>query len=50
MNLPGRGHGNWRWRFAASDLDEEAWRWLRAVTEASGRCPERRPMPVGSRP
>jgi 4-alpha-glucanotransferase len=38
MNLPGRGHGNWRWRFAASELTPELRRRLRAITEGSGRC------------
>jgi 4-alpha-glucanotransferase len=39
MNLPGRGHGNWGWRFAASDLTREVRGRLRAVTEGSARCP-----------
>jgi 4-alpha-glucanotransferase len=49
MNLPGRGHGNWRWRYAASDLTPEIRKRLRAITEGSGRClpprtePARRP-------
>ncbi len=38
MNLPGRGDGNWRWRYAASDLTPEAKARLRAITEGSGRC------------
>ena len=38
MNLPGRGHGNWRWRFAASALTPEIRKRLRAITEGSGRC------------
>ena len=43
MNLPGRGDGNWRWRFAASDLTPAVRRRLRAITEGSGRCrPARR--------
>jgi len=37
MNLPGRGHGNWRWRYAASDLTPDVRRRLRAITEGSGR-------------
>ncbi len=37
MNLPGRASGNWRWRFAASDLAPEVRRRLRAITEGSGR-------------
>jgi 4-alpha-glucanotransferase len=37
MNLPGRGHGNWRWRFVASDLTPQVRGRLRAITEASGR-------------
>jgi 4-alpha-glucanotransferase len=43
MNLPGRGHGNWRWRYAASDLTAEIRERLRAITEGSGRCPPRVP-------
>jgi len=42
MNLPGRGHGNWRWRFVAGELTPELRRRLRAVTEGSGRCPARK--------
>ena len=38
MNLPGRGDGNWRWRYAASDLTPELRARLRAITEGSGRC------------
>ena len=38
MNLPGRPHGNWRWRFAASALTPEIRKRLRALTEGSGRC------------
>jgi 4-alpha-glucanotransferase len=37
MNLPGRPDGNWRWRFASSDLTPELRRKLRALTAASGR-------------
>jgi 4-alpha-glucanotransferase len=43
MNLPGRGHGNWRWRFAAEDLTPQLRRRLRALTEASGRCVPAKP-------
>ena len=39
MNLPGRPDGNWRWRFAASDLTPELRRRLRALTAVSGRLP-----------
>ena len=38
MNLPGRPGGNWRWRFAASDLTPGIRERLRALTEGSGRC------------
>ncbi len=38
MNLPGRGHGNWRWRYAADQLTPAVRRRLRAITEGSGRC------------
>jgi 4-alpha-glucanotransferase len=45
MNLPGRGHGNWRWRYAGSDLTPEIRKRLRAITEGSGRC-----LPVRTEP
>jgi 4-alpha-glucanotransferase len=38
MNVPGRPHGNWRWRFSSSALTPELRRRLRLVTEGSGRC------------
>jgi 4-alpha-glucanotransferase len=38
MNLPGRGDGNWRWRFAAEQLTPALRKRLRAITEGSGRC------------
>ncbi|HUL75872.1 MAG TPA: 4-alpha-glucanotransferase, partial [Vicinamibacteria bacterium] len=38
MNLPGRGSGNWRWRFAAGELTPAVRERLRAITEGSGRC------------
>ncbi len=38
MNLPGRPHGNWRWRFVSSALAPEMRKRLRALTEGSGRC------------
>jgi 4-alpha-glucanotransferase len=47
MNLPGRGNGNWRWRFAASELTPELRRRLRAITEGSGRCFPPRAAPAG---
>jgi 4-alpha-glucanotransferase len=40
MNLPGRGHGNWSWRYRAADLTPEVRRRLRAITAGSGRCRE----------
>jgi len=39
MNLPGRPGGNWRWRFAASDLDPGTRKRLAAITDGSGRRP-----------
>jgi 4-alpha-glucanotransferase len=39
MNLPGRPHGNWRWRFAAADLTPDVRRFLLTLTDASGRRP-----------
>ena len=39
MNLPGRGSGNWGWRYAQADLrDEDAAR-LRELAELFGRLP-----------
>jgi 4-alpha-glucanotransferase len=38
MNLPGRGPGNWRWRYRAAALTPEVRKRLRAITEGSGRC------------
>jgi 4-alpha-glucanotransferase len=40
MNLPGRSDGNWRWRFAASDLTSELRKRLRSLTAVSGRFPQ----------
>jgi 4-alpha-glucanotransferase len=45
MNLPGRPHGNWRWRFAASDLTSDLRQKLRALTAVSGRLPRSRQAP-----
>jgi 4-alpha-glucanotransferase len=39
MNLPGRGHGNWGWRYAAPDLTPALRKRLRAITDGSGRTP-----------
>ena len=39
MNLPGRAGDNWRWRFAASDLDPGTRKRLAAITDGSGRRP-----------
>jgi 4-alpha-glucanotransferase len=38
MNVPGRPHGNWGWRFSSSALTPQLRRRLRLVTEGSGRC------------
>jgi len=43
MNLPGRPHGNWGWRFTPSALTPRIRRRLRGITEGSGRC-----LPKGS--
>jgi 4-alpha-glucanotransferase len=48
MNLPGRPHGNWRWRFAAPALTPEIRRRLRALTEGSGRCLPRKGSDIES--
>ena len=37
MNVPGRRDGNWRWRFAAGDLDRASARAWRARLAAAGR-------------
>jgi 4-alpha-glucanotransferase len=38
MNLPGRPHGNWGWRFPSSALTPQIRKRLRALTEGAGRC------------
>jgi 4-alpha-glucanotransferase len=43
MNLPGRGEGNWRWRYLSSDLTPSIRERLRGITEGSGRCAPRKP-------
>jgi 4-alpha-glucanotransferase len=37
MNLPGRAHGNWRWRFTAEALTDEIRDRLRRLAELYGR-------------
>jgi len=44
MNLPGRGHGNWGWRYSADALTPALRKRLRAITDGSGRTP-RKPEP-----
>jgi 4-alpha-glucanotransferase len=39
MNLPGSADGNWRWRFAATDLTPELRKRLRTLAAVSGRLP-----------
>jgi 4-alpha-glucanotransferase len=39
MNTPATAYGNWRWRFEEGQIDEEARRFLRAVTRAGRRTP-----------
>ena len=41
MNLPGRAQGNWGWRYAADELTPALRQRLRAITEGSGRTPEK---------
>jgi 4-alpha-glucanotransferase len=41
MNLPGRGHGNWGWRYAAEELTPEVRKRLLAITDGSGRSPQK---------
>ena len=48
MNLPGRGSGNWRWRFAAADLTPAVRKRLRAITDGSGRSRPARPPAPGA--
>jgi 4-alpha-glucanotransferase len=50
MNLPGRGSGNWRWRFAARDLTPDLRQRLRAISEGSGRVPKPPPEPDAGSP
>jgi 4-alpha-glucanotransferase len=37
LNVPGREHGNWRWRLRSGQLDASLAKRLRAATEAAGR-------------
>ena len=37
MNTPGRGDGNWRWRYRRGALTDDLAGRLRAATERSGR-------------
>jgi 4-alpha-glucanotransferase len=37
MNVPGRVHGNWRWRFTEEKLSTTAFEWLCELTERSKR-------------
>jgi len=39
MNLPGRAHGNWRWRFTAEALTDEIRERLKRLAELYGRTP-----------
>jgi 4-alpha-glucanotransferase len=41
MNLPGRPHGNWGWRYAGEELTPAIRARLSAITEGSGRSPLR---------
>lgn len=38
MNLPGRGEGNWGWRYQDTQLDETVATRLKEATEIYGRC------------
>jgi len=37
MNVPGRADGNWRWRCTEEMLSTRAFKWLRDLTNTSGR-------------
>ncbi len=37
MNVPGRAEGNWSWRCTEDMLSDQAFEWLRAMTEKSHR-------------
>ena len=37
MNVPGRADGNWRWRCTENMLSTPAFKWLRDLTDTSGR-------------
>jgi len=39
MNVPGRGDGNWSWRYPAAALDERLKERFAAMTETYGRSP-----------
>ena len=39
MNLPGRGAGNWLWRYAEADLKDEDAARLRELADLFGRLP-----------
>jgi len=41
MNLPGRPHGNWTWRYAEEALPPASRERLRALSEVAGRVPPR---------
>jgi 4-alpha-glucanotransferase len=41
MNVPGRAHGNWRWRCTEEMLSARAFEWLRDLTSMSARTPPR---------
>jgi 4-alpha-glucanotransferase len=49
MNVPGRAHGNWRWRCTETMLAGPALEWLRDLTGSSGRLhASGRSMPSGA--
>jgi 4-alpha-glucanotransferase len=37
LNVPGKAHGNWTWRYGAGDLNEDASRTLQELSAMSGR-------------
>jgi 4-alpha-glucanotransferase len=49
MNLPGRGHGNWGWRYDAEALTPTLRKRLKAITDGSGRSPLKPKAPEHTR-
>jgi len=46
MNVPGRGDGNWQWRYRENMLSMQALEWLQQLTESSKRSNPNNPFPA----